>query len=185
MTNIIETVVKAEVKAIRALDKAQGSVMDNLRKLAEHEQFSVAMVGSYIEAFTEAMIAIGYSKNDSSFKVMKSQRNKVLTFCAGGLDAQGDWTLEALESEAARILHEPNLAKAYKAVNDSLKQAKEEPESEGGEGGEEPSEPQGVELSEAKQALIRHAFDLIVAMPENMTDDARDRLTALFAEYEA
>lgn len=181
MTNIIETVVKAEVKAIRALDKAQGSVMDNLRKLVEHEQFSAAMVGSYLEAFTESMVAIGYNKNDNSFKSMKSQRNKVLTFCAGGLDQQGDWTLEALESECERVMHEPNLSRAYKAVTDSLKAMKveDEPtESEGGEG-------EAVELSEAKQALIRHAFDLIVAMPENMTDDARDRLTALFAEYEA
>ena len=140
MTNIIDTVVKAEVKAIRALDKAQGSVMDNLRKLVEHEQFSVAMVGSYLEAFTEAMVAIGYNKNDNSFKSMKSQRNKVLTFCAGGLDQQGDWSLEALESEAERIMHEPNLSRAYKAVTDSLKAAKveEEPtESEGGEGASE------------------------------------------------
>lgn len=190
MTNIIETVVKAEVKAIRALDKAQGSVMDNLRKLVEHEQFSVAMVGSYIEAFTEAMVAIGYSKSDNSFKSMKSQRNKVLTFCAGGLDAQGDWTLEALESEAARIMHEPNLSRAYKAVTDSLKAAKVEEEPTESEGGEGESEGEGeggeaIALSEAKQALIRHAFDLIVAMPENMTDDARDKLTALFAEYEA
>ena len=136
MTNIIETVVKAEVKAIRALDKAQGSVMDNLRKLVEHEQFSVAMVGSYIEAFTEAMVAIGYNKSDNSFKSMKSQRNKVLTFCAGGLDQQGDWTLEALESECERIMHEPNLSRAYKAVTDSLKAMKVE---------DEPSEPQGGE----------------------------------------
>jgi hypothetical protein len=183
MTNIIETVVKAETKAIRALDKAQGSVMDNLRQLVEHEQFSVAMVGSYLEAFTEAMVAIGYSKNDSSFKVMKSQRKKVLTFCAGGLDQQGDWTLEALESECERIMHEPNLAKAYKAVSESIKDAKDEPESEGseGEGGEGSAET----ISEAKQALIRHAIDLIAAMPENKTDDAHDRLTALFATYEA
>ena len=185
MTNIIETVVKAEVEAIRAVDKAQGSVMDNLRKLVEHEQFSVAMVGSYIEAFTEAMVAIGYSKNDNSFKSMKSQRNKVLTFCAGGLDQQGDWTLEALESECERIMHEPNLSRAYKAVTDSLKAAKVEEEPTESEGGEGESEGEAVALSEAKQALIRHAFDLIVAMPENMTDDARDRLTALFAEYEA
>jgi hypothetical protein len=182
MTNIIETVVKAETKAIRALDKAQGSVMDNLRQLVEHEQFSVAMVGSYLEAFTEAMVAIGYSKNDSSFKVMKSQRKKVLTFCAGGLDEQGDWTLDALESECERIMHEPNLAKAYKAVSDSLKTAEVEDESEGSEGSE--GEEQ-CPISEAKQALIRHAIDLIAAMPENKTDDARDQLTALFASYEA
>ena len=183
MTNIIDTVVKAETKAIRALDKAQGSVMENLRQLVEHEQFSVAMVGSYLEAFTEAMTAIGYSKNDSSFKVMKSQRKKVLTFCAGGLDEQGDWSLDALESEAERIMHEPNLAKAYKAVSDSLKTAEVEEESEGSEGEGEGGE--GETISEAKQALIRHAIDLIVAMPENMTDDARDQLTALFATYEA
>ena len=185
MTNIIETVVKAETKAIRALDKAQGSVMDNLRQLVEHEQFSVALVGSYLEAFTEAMVAIGYGTNDSSFKAMKSQRKKVLTFCAGGLDEQGDWTLDALESECARIMHEPNLAKAYKAVSDSLKTAEVEDESEGSEGEGEGGEGSTETLSEAKQALIRHAIDLIAAMPENMTDDARDQLTALFATYEA
>jgi hypothetical protein len=160
--------------------------LDNLRQLVEHEQFSVALVGSYLEAFTEAMVAIGYSKNDSSFKVMKSQRKKVLTFCAGGLDEQGDWTLDALESECERIMHEPNLAKSYKAVSESIKLAKEEPEDEGSEGeGEGGEGSEECPISDAKQALIRHAIDLIAAMPENMTDDARDQLTALFASYEA
>lgn len=58
MTDIITEVINAEKKAIRALDKAQGGIMDNLRKLVEHEAFSAAMVGSYLTNFEEAMLSI-------------------------------------------------------------------------------------------------------------------------------
>lgn len=185
MTDIITEVINAEKKAIRALDKAQGGIMDNLRKLVEHEAFSAAMVGSYLTNFEEAMLSIGYEKNNSTFKVMKSQRKKVLSFCAGALDQQGDWTDIQVDLEASRIMQEPSLQKAYAAVSESLKDAKAEPESEGGSEGEGEPEVEAVELSPAKQALVRLAFDLIAAMPEDKTDDAHDALKELFARYEA
>ena len=138
MNDIITEVINAEKKAIRALDKAQGGIMDNLRKLVEHEAFSAAMVGSYLTNFEEAMLSIGYEKNNATFKAMKSQRKKVLNFCAGALDQQGDWTDIQVDLEAERIMQEPSLQKAYAAVSESLKDAKAEPESEGGEGEGEP-----------------------------------------------
>jgi hypothetical protein len=136
MTDIIATVINAEKKAIRALDKAQGGIMDNLRKLVEHEAFSAAMVGSYLTNFEEAMLSIGYDKNNSTYKVMKSQRKKVLSFCAGALDQQGEWTDTQVDIEAERIMQEPSLQKAYAAVSESLKDAKAEPEGEGDSEGE-------------------------------------------------
>lgn len=116
---------------------------------------------------------------------MKSQRKKVLSFCAGALDQQGDWTDIQVDLEASRIMQEPSLQKAYAAVSESLKDAKAEPESEGGSEGEGEPEVEAVELSPAKQALVRLAFDLIAAMPEDKTDDAHDALKELFARYEA
>lgn len=194
MTDIITEVINEEKKAIRALDKAQGGIIENLRKLVEHEAFSAAMVGSYLTNFEEAMISIGYEKNNATYKVMKSQRKKVLSFCAGALDQQGDWTDTQVDLEAERIMLEPSLQKAYAAVSESLKDAKAEPEGEGdsegdsegeGEGGEECTDPTGAALSEAKHALVRLAFDLIAAMPDDKTDDAHEALKELFARYEA
>jgi len=144
MNDIITTVINAEKKAIRALDKAQGGIMDNLRKLVEHEAFSAAMVGSYLTNFEEAMLEIGYEKNNSTYKAMKSQRKKVLSFCAGALDQQGGWTDIQVDLEAQRIMTEPSLQKAYAAVSESLKDAKDEPESEGGEGEGEAEEVEAV-----------------------------------------
>jgi len=75
---------------------------------------------------------------------MKSQRKKVLSFCAGALDEQGDWSDSQVDSEAVRIMIEPSLQKAYAAVSQSLKDAKAEPESEGESEGEGEQEAEAL-----------------------------------------
>jgi hypothetical protein len=84
------------------------------------------------------------------------------------------------------MLKQPSLETAYKYATESIKLAKTETEDEGSEGEGEGSEGTGstVTLSEAKQALVRLAIDLIAAMPDNKTDDAYDDLLDLFARYE-
>lgn len=183
MTDIINEVITAEKKAIRALDKAQGGIMENLRKLVEHEAFSAAMVGSYLTHFEEAMLSIGYEKNNSTYKAMKSQRKKVLSFCAGALDDQGDWTDAQVDAEAERIMQEPSLQKAYAAVSESLKDAKAEPESEGGSEAE--GEPEAEALPTHDEMLngvlkLLQTYTDRGANPQDVRLAARDAYDILY-----
>jgi hypothetical protein len=105
-------------------------------------------------------------------------------FAAGADKGQEGWSDIAIDLEAEEMLKQPSLEKAYKYATDSIKLAKTETEDDTSES-EGEGEGTAEALSEAKQALIRHAIDLIAAMPENKTDDARDQLTAIFEGYKA
>ena len=179
MTTMLSTLAKKDLATIKASAKA----WDVLQSVIGLDNYSEALALSYLDCLKEQLDAAGFSNDD--YKSKLSKRKKVLLFAAGADKGQEGWTDIAIDLEAEAMLKQPSLETAYKYATESIKLAKDEPEEESegseGEGGEGSEET----ISEAKQALIRHAIDLIAAMPENKTDDARDQLTALFATYEA
>lgn len=177
MATMLSTLAKKDLATIKASAKA----WDVLQTVIGLDNYSEALALSYLDCLKEQLDAAGFSNAD--YKSKLSKRKKVLLFAAGADKGQEGWSDIAIDLEAEEMLKQPSLETAYKYATESIKLAKAEPEEEGSEGESEGGE--GETISEAKQALIRHAIDLIAAMPDNMTDDARDQLTALFATYEA
>ena len=185
MTTMLLTLAKKDLATIKASAKA----WDVLQTVIGLENYSEALALSYLDCLKEQLDAAGFSNDD--YKSKLSKRKKVLLFAAGADKGQEGWSDIAIDLEAEAMLKQPSLETAYKYATESIKLAKAEPEDEGegseGEGSEgEGSEGTGstVTLSEAKQALVRLAIDLIAAMPDNKTDDAYDDLLDLFARYE-
>ena len=176
-TTMLSTLAKKDLATIKASAKA----WDVLQSVIGLENYSEALALSYLDCLKEQLDAAGFSNDD--YKSKLSKRKKVLLFAAGADKGQEGWSDIAIDLEAEAMLKQPSLETAYKYATESIKLAKNDPESEGE--GEGESEGEAIAISEAKQALIRHAIDLITAMPENMTDDARDQLTALFEGYKA
>ena len=171
---------KKDVATIQQSAKA----WDILQEVMALENYSEALAVSYLECLVEQLEAKGFTKDEYKSKI--SKRKKVLLFAAGALKGMDAWSDDAVSTEVNTMLCQPSIEKAYKFATESLKDAKQEGDSDGeGEGGEECTEPTGAALSEAKQALVRLAFDLIAAMPEQYTDDAHDALKELFERYEA
>lgn len=179
MTTMLTTLAKKDLATIKASAKA----WDVLQTVIGLDNFSEAMALSYLDCLKEQLEAAGFTNDDYKAKI--SKRKKVLMFAAGADKGQDGWSDIAIDLEAAEMLKQPSLEKAYKYATDSIKLAKTETEDDTSESEGEGEEGETETLSEAKQALIRHAIDLIAAMPENMTDDARDQLTAIFEGYKA
>jgi hypothetical protein len=181
MTTMLLTLAKKDLATIKASAKA----WDVLQTVIGLENYSEALALSYLDCLKEQLDAAGFSNDD--YKSKLSKRKKVLLFAAGADKGQEGWSDIAIDLEAEAMLKQPSLETAYKYATESIKLAKTETEDEGSEGeGSEGSEGTGstVTLSEAKQALVRLAIDLIAAMPDNKTDDAYDDLLDLFARYE-
>jgi hypothetical protein len=182
MTTMLLTLAKKDLATIKASAKA----WDVLQTVIGLENYSEALALSYLDCLKEQLDAAGFSNDD--YKSKLSKRKKVLLFAAGADKGQDGWSDIAIDLEAEAMLKQPSLETAYKYATESIKLAKAEPEDEGegSEGEGEGSEGAGstVTLSEAKQALVRLAIDLIAAMPDNKTDDAYDDLLDLFARYE-
>ena len=184
MTTMLLTLAKKDLATIKASAKA----WDVLQTVIGLENYSEALALSYLDCLKEQLDAAGFSNDD--YKSKLSKRKKVLLFAAGADKGQNGWSDIAIDLEAEAMLKQPSLETAYKYATESIKLAKTETEDEGeGEGSEgegEGSEGTGstATLSEAKQALVRLAIDLIAAMPDHKTDDAYDDLLDLFARYE-
>ena len=179
MTTMLSTLAKKDLATIKASAKA----WDVLQTVIGLENYSEALALSYLDCLKEQLDAAGFSNDD--YKSKLSKRKKVLLFAAGADKGQEGWSDIAIDLEAEAMLKQPSLETAYKYATESIKLAKTETEDEGSEGSEG-SEGTGstATLSEAKQALVRLAIDLIAAMPDNKTDDAYDDLLDLFARYE-
>lgn len=178
-TTMLSTLAKKDLATIKASAKA----WDVLQSVIGLENYSEALALSYLDCLKEQLEAAGFSNDD--YKSKLSKRKKVLLFAAGADKGQEDWSDIAIDLEAEAMLKQPSLETAYKYATESIKLAKNAPDDEGESEGEGEGEGEAIAISEAKQALIRHAIDLITAMPENMTDDARDQLTAIFEGYKA
>ena len=178
MTTMLLTLAKKDLATI----KASAKVWDVLQAVIGLENYGEALALSYLDCLVEQLEAACFTNEEYKAKI--SKRKKVLLFAAGACKGMESWEEKAIDIEVNTMLCMPSLEKAYKFASDSLKDAKTEPEDEGE--GSEGSEGEGsiVTLSEAKQALVRLAIDLIAAMPDNKTDDAHDALLDLFARYE-
>ena len=180
MTTMLLTLAKKDLATIKASAKA----WDVLQTVIGLENYSEALALSYLDCLKEQLDEAGFSNDD--YKSKLSKRKKVLLFAAGADKGQNGWSDIAIDLEVEAMIKQPSLETAYKYATESIKLAKAEPEDEG-EGSEgEGSEGTGstATLSEAKQALVRLAIDLIAAMPDHKTDDAYDDLLDLFARYE-
>jgi hypothetical protein len=182
MTTMLLTLAKKDLATIKASAKA----WDVLQTVIGLENYSEALALSYLDCLKEQLDEAGFSNED--YKSKLSKRKKVLLFAAGADKGQDGWSDIAIDLEVEAMIKQPSLETAYKYATESIKLAKTETEDEGegSEGEGEGSEGTGstVTLSEAKQALVRLAIDLIAAMPDNKTDDAYDDLLDLFARYE-
>jgi hypothetical protein len=182
MTTMLLTLAKKDLATIKASAKA----WDVLQTVIGLENYSEALALSYLDCLKEQLDEAGFSNED--YKSKLSKRKKVLLFAAGADKGQDGWSDIAIDLEVEAMIKQPSLETAYKYATESIKLAKTETEDEGegSEGEGEGSEGAGstVTLSEAKQALVRLAIDLIAAMPDNKTDDAYDDLLDLFARYE-
>jgi hypothetical protein len=182
MTTMLSTLAKKDLATIKASAKA----WDVLQTVIGLENYSEALALSYLDCLKEQLDAAGFSNDD--YKSKLSKRKKVLLFAAGADKGQDGWSDIAIDLESEAMLKQPSLETAYKYATESIKLAKADPEDEGegseGEGEGSEGESSTVTLSEAKQALVRLAIDLIAAMPDNKTDDAHDALLHLFDRYE-
>jgi hypothetical protein len=182
MTTMLLTLAKKDLATIKASAKA----WDVLQTVIGLENYSEALALSYLDCLKEQLDEAGFSNED--YKSKLSKRKKVLLFAAGADKGQDGWSDIAIDLEVEAMIKQPSLETAYKYATESIKLAKTETEDEGegSEGEGEGSEGAGstVTLSEAKQALVRLAIDLIAAMPDNKTNDAYDDLLDLFARYE-
>jgi hypothetical protein len=182
MTTMLLTLAKKDLATIKASAKA----WDVLQTVIGLENYSEALALSYLDCLKEQLDEAGFSNED--YKSKLSKRKKVLLFAAGADKGQDGWSDIAIDLEVEAMIKQPSLETAYKYATESIKLAKTETEDEGegSEGEGEGSEGAGstVTLSEAKQALVRLAIDLIAAMPDNKTEDAYDDLLDLFARYE-